>query len=85
MSGVKPARRKVIVENLSKAMHQFPALAELPPDSLLSLMRLILSNRNEVDSLGGYVRRNKQAVDELTAEDVEEAFRPFVAKRILDA
>lgn len=84
MSTIKRARQRTIVENLTNAMaHQFPELAELPPSSLLTFMRLILTKRTEVDALGAYARRNQKAVFELTVEDVEEAGRPVIARKVL--
>lgn len=85
MSNVKPARQKVIIENLAESMgSQFPDFAELPAPILLRLMQMAANNKEQFHALGTYARRNKQAVKrELTVEDVEEAGKQIITRKVL--
>lgn len=57
----------------------------LPPEQLLALMRAYESDRDAFEAVFSYCRRFKQAVGEITAEDIAEASSLVKVKEVLES
>lgn len=59
--------------------------SEVGPDFFLKLVKLLRSRPQDVEAVASYVRRFKQAADEMTVEDVVEASALARVSEVMDS
>lgn len=85
MSVPKKRRRDNVRNFYEFFKHQPGSVQFVPPEALLATMRAYVNGRDSFESLLTYARRYKQAVREMTDEDVREAVGLLQAKEVLES
>jgi hypothetical protein len=61
------------------------ALKAFTPDTFIRLARLYLENEAELEHVFAYARRFKQAVDQITEADVQEAEDAIIVSEVMES